>query len=318
MLGLGAYSSSSEDEGNNEQKPQPSQPKVSAPSPIYNYGIVVLFEIMTLMLKTTIQRKVTEAAPEPVDTKDVKADETPESAHQTDQLNRPMVGPSRPVEHTSSPANETPSQSRKSSPLSSTRALIRDMTLPPVPNLDIPPSPPGSPDPTSSKKFEHFLSLKKQGVHFNEKLASSASLRNPSLMSKMMEHAGIDDKAQYATSLPTNLWDVSALPSWGFKEELQRSQQNVRRKLEERRPAQREAIDFVPSTSAGSSRNGTPAGGRPRQSAAERVMSGLGRDVESPGTTDSGKKYDLEHRPGRSEQGQKRARSRSPPGRRKR
>ncbi|KAJ6155043.1 hypothetical protein N7470_005609 [Penicillium chermesinum] len=48
-----------------------------------------------------------------------------------------------------------------------------------VPNLDIPPSPPGSPDPAANAKFQHFLSLKHQGVHFNAKLATSSSLKNP-------------------------------------------------------------------------------------------------------------------------------------------
>jgi hypothetical protein len=199
---------------------------------------------------------------------------------------------------------------------------LKTASLPPlIPNPDIPPSPPGSPDPVANKKFEHFLALKKDGLHFNEKLASSSSLRNPSLLSKMMEHAGIDDKAQYATSLPTDIWDLSALPAWTFKEELNKSQQDIRRKFEEKRTAHREAIDFVSGgTSAESSRAGTPAGGKLRQSAAERIMSGLSRENKSPRTTETGRRHELDRRPRLPEQGagQKRHRSRSPSGRRRR
>ncbi|KAI2715989.1 hypothetical protein DTO012A7_3476 [Penicillium roqueforti] len=138
------------------------------------------------------------------------------------------------------------STSGRSSPFSASRGLVQDLTLPPVPNLDIPPSPPGSPNPAANAKFEHFLALKKQGVHFNSKLASSSSLKNPSLLKKMMEHAGIDEQSQYDTSLPTDLWNPSNLPKWGFKEELLRTQQNFRKQSEEKKASgQRSSVDFV-------------------------------------------------------------------------
>lgn len=144
-----------------------------------------------------------------------------------------------------------PSPSGRSSPFSATRALIHDLTLPPVPNLDIPPSPPGSPNAAANAKFEHFLSLKKQGVHFNAKLASSSSLRNPSLLKKMMEHAGIDEESQYNTALPADLWDVSNLPKWAFKEELLKAQQETRQKQDEKNAAgQRSSIEFVSGADA--------------------------------------------------------------------
>ncbi|KAL2857709.1 HCNGP-like protein-domain-containing protein [Aspergillus pseudoustus] len=134
---------------------------------------------------------------------------------------------------------------------SPSRTLIHDLTLPPVPNLDIPTSPPGSPNRSANAKFAHFLRLKKQDVHFNEKLAGSASLRNPSLLNKMMEHAGINEQAQYSSSLPDELWDPSILPSWGYKEELLKAQRQLNSKAEEKRSkAQRETIQFVSSNSS--------------------------------------------------------------------
>lgn len=137
----------------------------------------------------------------------------------------------------------------RTSPFSASRALIQDLTLPPVPNLDIPPSPPGSPDPAANAKFEHFLSLKKQGVHFNAKLASSSSLKNPSLLIKMMEHAGIDEQTQYNTSLPVEVWNTYTLPPWAFKEELLRAQQEARQRMDDKKTSgQRSSIEFVPSS----------------------------------------------------------------------
>lgn len=62
----------------------------------------------------------------------------------------------------------------------------------------------------------------------------------------MMEHAGIDEQSQYNTSLPSDLWDVSNLPAWAFKEELLKVQQDARQKLEEKNAAgQRSSIEFV-------------------------------------------------------------------------
>lgn len=153
-----------------------------------------------------------------------------------------------------------------SSLFSATRALIQDLTLPPVPNLDIPPSPPGSPDPTANAKFEHFLSLKKQGIHFNSKLASSSSLKNPSLLMKMMVHAGIGDEAQYNTTLPAELWSTSDLPEWAYKEKLLKAQQEIRQDMEEKRAAgQRSSLEFVSSSPANASRSSSSAAKRKDQ-----------------------------------------------------
>ncbi|EEP82969.1 proteasome subunit beta type 4 [Uncinocarpus reesii 1704] len=155
------------------------------------------------------------------------------------------MGPFQPPEQFYS-KEETASLPHKSSLPSSQRSLIRDMTLPPYPNLDIPPSPPGSPSPSSNQKFTHFLSLKKQGIHFNEKLASSSSLKNPSLFSSLRKHAGLEERSQYATSLDLGTWDVSGLPEWGYKEELQKVQQEIRSKIkDDQQSAPREGIDFV-------------------------------------------------------------------------
>jgi hypothetical protein len=172
------------------------------------------------------------------------------------------------------------------SPYSTNRALLRDLSLPSIPNYDIPPSPLGSPMESTNAKFKHFLELKKQGIHFNEKLSKSSAVKNPSLMQKLMDFSDIDETGQYSTALPKELWDHAAFPESAYKEQLLASQQKILRKREdEKARGQRESVDFVPAStsSESSSRGGTPGlGGRSGQrSAAERVMAGLDKGRSS-------------------------------------
>ena len=170
------------------------------------------------------------------------------------------------------------------SPYSASRATIRSLTLPTIPNLDIPPSPPGSPPLGMDKRFSHFLGLKVQGVHFNEKLARSSALKNPSLLKKLMDSAGIEESNQYQSTLSENLWNPAGLPIWAYKEELAKSQQEMTKKHEEERThTQRENVEFVSATTLGhSNRIAAPSRDNSaktlRVSATERVMAGLDRD----------------------------------------
>lgn len=171
--------------------------------------------------------------------------------------------------------------SRPQSPYTANRALLRDLTLPPVPNLDVPPSPPGTPPPSLgalTAKFETFLELKrKKGTHFNARLAQSTAMRNPSLMDKLLDFVGLEDPVaasetksrpgapkgapalastnsmadQYITVLPPDIWDPTSLPEWAFRGELRKAQEKVQKEREaERASGQRDAIEFVPPSSA--------------------------------------------------------------------
>ncbi|OBT52336.1 hypothetical protein VE04_06054 [Pseudogymnoascus sp. 24MN13] len=182
------------------------------------------------------------------------------------QPDAPIVGPAlgpTAADSTASPLPEDTDNTAPRSPYSASRALLRDLTMPPVPNFDIPPSPPGSPPPTTEKKFAHFLQLKKQGTHFNERLANSSALKNPSLMQKLMDFADVSEEDQYATTLPKDVWDPSGFPKWAYKDELAKSQQQVlKRKEEEKLGGPRE---FVPASGPGeSSRSAAPAARRER------------------------------------------------------
>lgn len=150
----------------------------------------------------------------------------------------PLLGPSQPH----------PKITNQSLLDSNSRSLIHEITLPPIPNLDIPPSPPGSPDSAANSKFPHFATLKTQGIHFNAKLATSSSLKNPNLLQTMMKHAGISEDEQYSSSLSDDIWDPSELPQWGFKEELLKEQKNIRARVDEGGVAgQRRSVEFVAS-----------------------------------------------------------------------
>ncbi|KAK1600622.1 HCNGP-like protein [Colletotrichum navitas] len=176
------------------------------------------------------------------------------------------LGPSLPPLDSQRPQgtssqDDDPSQP-PASPYTASRTLLRDLTLPPVPNLDIPSSPPGSPPPGLEAKFAQFLDLKKKGIHFNAKLAQSAALRNPSLTDKLMGFVDLDGRAGYATTLPTDLWDPTSeevLPEWATRTALRQSQERVRAE----RAGLRKGggpMEFVPAATAGIAEVSSPAG----------------------------------------------------------
>lgn len=193
----------------------------------------------------------------------------------------PAPGPSMPTAE----SLEGDEDGQPLSPYSANRAAIRNLTMPSVPNFEIPPSPPGSPPMGSTKKFARFLALKKQGVHFNDKLDKSSALRNPSLLKKLRDFASIDENDQYASTLPEGLATPTEFPSWAYPEEIAKRQ--------EQRKKNRDKIDFVPAAasiaSAASSSNSTPG----QLSVAERVRAGLSRDSsKSPAVPPTAKRKD--------------------------
>lgn len=228
MLGLGAYESSSEDEVDEKRTSSPKRELE------HDSGAT------SKPVADTAQ--VTPDVPQPV----ISTESNPPG---------PVLGPSHQEAQPSNPR----SMHGQASPYSASRNLVHDLTLPPVPCLDIPPSPPGSPSPAANAKFAHFLALKKQEVHFNEKLAGSSSLKNPSLLKKLMEHAGLSEEMQYHTALSRELWDMDGLPAWGFKEELLKAQKEMRDNLEEQRlQGQRDTIDFVAATTLNTKKRSRP------------------------------------------------------------
>ncbi|KAK4561166.1 hypothetical protein LTR86_005121 [Recurvomyces mirabilis] len=160
---------------------------------------------------------------------------------------RPRPSPAPPVDDTTISTSPT---SGPTSPYTTERLLIRNLTMPPIPNFDIPDEPP-PPPPNSeaaatlaarTKKFEHFLALKKKGVHFNQRLQDSSSLRNPGLLPNLMEFAGVSREESYASAIPVEFGGVPGVwpEAWGV-EDLVRG--NERRLKRER--AGRQGVEFV-------------------------------------------------------------------------
>lgn len=203
-------------------------------------------------------------------------------------LNGPSQGP-----HVSPPPAVEGSEqdAPPGSPYTSNRAIIQNLTLPTVPNFDIPPSPPGSPPQKATKKFTQFLDLKKKGQHFNQRLETSSVLRDPGHLRRLYDFAGINEEDQYASTLSPDVAIPTVFPPSAYADELRLSQKRILKDREQQKSrGARETIDFVKS--GASSAAGTPSSTGPRSSAAERVMAGV--DKERPQNTQ--KRKDLEHR----------------------
>ena len=133
----------------------------------------------------------------------------------------------------------------------SERDLIRQLTQASHPMTSIPSSPTGSPNRDIEAKFRHFLELKSKGLHFNEDLMSKSSFHNPALFENMMGKTGLDSDAQYATNMPSTVYDHNTLPTHAYKEELLRSQQSIREGQNARKKqasaAGKRSIEFTPA-----------------------------------------------------------------------
>ena len=107
---------------------------------------------------------------------------------------------------TDSPSEEQPEYI---STLTYTNALIRQTTMPILPpDLDdfgIPPSPPGTPDPSLTDRLKNFQQLRERGVFFNDRLGGNKGFRNPKLLDRLCGYVGIQD--EYGSNLPTDVWN---------------------------------------------------------------------------------------------------------------
>ncbi|KAG8359187.1 hypothetical protein FVEN_g3281 [Fusarium venenatum] len=235
MAGLVGYASSDEEE--DIQEVTPPQPKKN--------------ELTTITQDAGVESRTQEVEKKPTVSVAPKSNGPDAVAIEPAQQNAVPLGPSLPPMEEAVMDDQDPAY-RPASPYSANRALLRDLTLPSAPNMDIPPSPPGSPPPGANKKFEQFLELKKKGTHFNAKLEQSSALKNPSLMDKLMRFVEIDERHQYSTTLPTDLWNPTAFPEWASKDKLRKTNDKVTKEKDtERASGTRTAVDFVPSTSIG-------------------------------------------------------------------
>lgn len=233
MNALVQYDSSSEDEGSS---PKPPQPAVNETA----------IELQRDSVSSPASNKIAEASPQ----HDVQL-----------STQGPVMGPTVSTNENSS--YEGYEEVNYYQPAMSERDMIRYLTQATHPMTAMPPSPPGSPNRVLGAKFRRFVELKAKGVHFNEDLARKDAFKNPSLLTVMMDRAGLSGASQYSTSLPVEVLDLSAFPTSAFKDELLKDQQAIRAQDEQEKKilsvAGKRTIDFAPaSVSETSSRNSTP------------------------------------------------------------
>ncbi|XWW92611.1 hypothetical protein V2A60_000536 [Cordyceps javanica] len=281
MAGLVGYASSEDESGDDQPQlqvpapskqtqtpPQPSQPATTAPEPA-----------------------VSVSKPQPSGPKPPPARETPAPGAALPPPGAAPLGPSLPPMDSSAlgslpepPALDDDASAQAgvapSSPYTTARSLIHDLTLPAVPNFDIPVSPPGSPPPAAAatgQRFAHFLELKKKGTHFNAKLEQSSAQRNPALTDKLLwfvdippprgdsnssnssnSSNGQKSVLQYQTTLPADVWDPGAFPAWAFRDGLRKGRDRVAKEREAARAAPgRTSVEFVSSTTTTTTSGGS-------------------------------------------------------------
>lgn len=139
----------------------------------------------------------------------------------------PMVGPSMPMDTLSTLEEYEEDDMLTDLPPMSEGDLLRHLTQPSHPISSLPPEPDLQADPAVTAKFKRFLELKKKGIHFNEDLANKSSFKNPSLFASLLERTGLPPEAQYASSLPSDVFSLDLFPPWAHKDALLKSQQAI-------------------------------------------------------------------------------------------
>lgn len=84
----------------------------------------------------------------------------------------------------------------------------RELTMPPVPNFDIPPPPQETAPAAIEAKFKHFLQLKSKGLHFNNDLDTKHEFKDPAYMEKRLKFAGVEPQNEYECTLSKDCYDT--------------------------------------------------------------------------------------------------------------
>jgi hypothetical protein len=272
MLGINYESSDEED-------PAPAPvTEVSRVIPIKRSAIATNIKL----LKSTPN---TASSPKPAAPKVEEPSITAKSSNQPDEVPTASIDASENQDL----ADDVP----PGSPYTSNRLQIQNLTLPSIPNFDIPPSPPGSPPQPSSKKFAQFLTIKSKGQHFNQRLEQLPALRDPSHLPNLLDFAGVSKVDSYASTLSDALGVPSVWPSWAYGDKLDESQKRLSKSSKEGRTR----VDFVPAQSG--------------DSTIERAKTDTEKQTMSASAQSMGKRKDLEYRESRGVPSGSRLRSRS-------
>ncbi|TPX37503.1 hypothetical protein SmJEL517_g00724 [Synchytrium microbalum] len=157
----------------------------------------------------------------------------------------------------------------------SLRAILKPPAIEGQESYGIPPEPDAECDPDLEAKFENWMNLKLNGMHFNTRLTKTHAFRNPSIMSKMIEFQGLDE---YGSNFPKDMFDPHGFPPEAFVDELEKAQ----RTRAERAAAA--AIAGIPvQTASGSTLNIKEAAEVARQRAIQFMSAANQQPKNSPG-----------------------------------
>ncbi|GAB7344033.1 hypothetical protein MBLNU457_1955t1 [Dothideomycetes sp. NU457] len=256
-LGLGGYSSS---EGEEDVAPSTAPRQVGFATDVHS---------MAVSLRPGLQKPAldegTRSRPPPDDASAAPAvqDQKPTGANEKQEKDEvpsgPAAGPApQPAESTATPLPELEEDTSSSSPYTHTRNQMRNLTMPPEPDFDIPPSPPGSPSAISANKATQFLALKKKATHFNERVLQSSALRNPELAQKLTGFAQISQEDQYKSSLPQKTAVRTQYPESAYADQLIKAHKKIAAEKENDQKGKRTRLDFVAGKSEGGDATSPP------------------------------------------------------------
>lgn len=107
-----------------------------------------------------------------------------------------------------------------------------------------------------NEKFEHFLKLKKESHHFNKRLDSLASVKNPSVMKNLLEFAGVHDdslselRSVYETSLSADILKFYDMPNFAFKSNMRVAKDKMRKEMDAEKAGGKRGREFAPATTS--------------------------------------------------------------------
>lgn len=94
------------------------------------------------------------------------------------------------------------------SPYSKRMNRRRELTMPPVPNFDIPPPPQQAAPLAVERKFLNFLKIKRRGMHLNQNLEAKHEFKDPEFMDKQLKFLGLNQETQYNCTLSKDALDM--------------------------------------------------------------------------------------------------------------
>ncbi len=147
----------------------------------------------------------------------------------------------------------------------------QNVTELPFMNRNIVPPPEGAPADREAFFLEKLAQKRDRGLHFHPYLVDSKAFRNPAWLQLQTQLSGINFEDQYATSLPTSVYDHRPFPGYIEKWRKEMLDENTRR---QEATTAKVAQAMPPADNQEAARKQEEAIGRPRQFVAADITQG--------------------------------------------